>query len=167
MIGGGDWNGWFHSYGMNHFEGKEKEGYGKGYIGQFGNKDERTFSLRASAKTEHASDQWMQSAQYNVQTYIPSENFASLGKLTMTPPVLTGTTADALTIATNLSISGQTYNPKYRIMLQGKPKDKTLISVKGNTIGDAYVTLQAVETVLSGSATRVTFTDLPAYALTD
>ena len=166
MIGGGDWNGWFHSYGMNHFEGKEKEGYGKGYIGQFGNKDERTFSLRASAKTEHASDQWMQSAQYNVQTYIPSENFASLGKLTMTPPVLTGTTADALTIATNLSISGQTYNPKYRIMLQGKCKGDIQLP-SGQNLNSPYVTLQAVETVLSGSSTHVTFTDLPAYALTD
>lgn len=167
IIGGGNWNGWSYSYDMNHFEGKEKEGYGKGYIGQFGNKDERTFSLRTSAKTKQSSDQWMQSAQYNVQTYIPSENFASLGKLTMKEPVLTGTTADALTIATDLSISGQTYNPKYRIMLQGKPKDTNLTSVKGNKINDAYVTLQAVETVLSGSATRVTFTDLPAYVLTE
>ena len=166
MIGGGDWNGWFHSYGMNHFEGKEKEGYGKGYIGQFGNTIERTFSLRASAKTEQANVNWMQSAQYNVQTYIPSENFASLGKLTMTPPVLTGTTADALTIATDLSISGQTYNPKYRIMLQGKCKGDIQLP-SGQNLNSPYVTLQAVETVLSGSSTHVTFTDLPAYALTD
>ena len=166
IIGGGNWNGWFHSYGMNHFEGQEKEGYGKGYIGQFGNKDERTFSLRTSAKTKQSSDQWMQSAQYNVQTYIPSENFASLGKLTMTPPVLTGTTADALTIATDLSISGQTYNPKYRIMLQGKCKGDIQLP-SGQNLNSPYVTLQAVETVLSGSSTHVTFTDLPAYALTD
>ena len=167
IIGGGNWNGWSYSYDMNHFEGKEKEGYGKGYIGQFGNKDERTFSLRTSAKTEHASDQWMQSAQYNVQTYIPSENFASLGTLTMTEPVLTGTTADALTIATYLSISGQTYNPKYRIMLQGWCTDSNAKSPSGQSLKDKYVTLQAVETVLSGSATRVTFTDLPAYVLTE
>ena len=165
MIGGGEWNGWSQPYGMNHFEDKEKEGYGKGYIGQFGNTIERTFSLRASAKTNTESVNWMQSAQYNVQTYIPSENFASLGRLNMTDPVLTGTTADALTIATDLSISGQTYNPKYRIMLQGKcQKD---ITVDGENLNEQYVTLQAVETVLSGSPTRVTFTDLPAYALTD
>ena len=164
MIGGG-WN-WSVSYDKNHFETQANRG--KGYIGDFSIKNtERTFSLRASAKTKQPSNQWMQSDQYNVQTYMPKDNFVGLGKLTMTDPVLTGTTADALTIATDLSISGQTYNPKYRIMLQGKPKDKTLISVKGNTIGDAYVTLQAVETVLSGSPTRVTFTDLPAYALTD
>ena len=157
-------------YDKNHFAAKETSSDGKGYIGQYTNlwnAKGDTFSLRASAKTKQESVNWMQSAQYNVQTYITNGNFSGLGKLTMTDPVLTGTTADALTIATDLSISDQKYNPKYRIMLQGKPKDKTLTSVKGNKIGDAYVTLQAVETVLSGSPTRVTFTDLPAYALTD
>lgn len=166
LIGGG-WD-WSHSYDKNEFAAQANNGNGKGYIGEFSiQSTERTFSLRTSAKTKQASDQWMQSAQYNVQTYMPKDNFVGLGTLTMTDPVLTGTTADALTIATDLSISGQKYNPKYRIMLQGKPKDKTLISAKGHTINDAYVTLQAVETVLSGSATRVTFSDLPDAALTD
>lgn len=162
MIGGG-WN-WSVSYDKNHFETQANRG--KGYIGDFSIKNtERTFSLRASAKTKQPSNQWMQSAQYNVQTYMPKDNFVGLGKLTMTDPVLTGTTADALTIATDLSISGQTYNPKYRIMLQGRcQKD---ITVDGENLNGQYVTLQAVETVLSGSPTRVTFTDLPAYALTD
>lgn len=169
MTGGWNWSPRYSDmYDNNHFAQQATSSDGKGYIGHFTIYDtERTFSLRASAKTKRSSDQWMQSAQYNVQTYTPRNNFVGLGKLTMKEPVLTGTTADGLTIATDLSISGQTYNPKYRIMLQGKPKDKTLTSVKGNTIGDAYVTLQAVETVLSGSTTRVTFTDLPAYVLTD
>lgn len=167
IIGGGNWNGWSVSYNKNHFATQATGSYGKGYIGQFGNKDERTFSLRASAKTKQASDQWMQSAQYNVQTYITKGNFAGLGKLTMTDPVLTGTTADALTIATDLSISGQTYNPKYRIMLQGKCTDESAKSLSGQSLNGKYVTLQAVETVLSGSPTRVTFTDLPAYVLTE
>lgn len=169
MTGGWNWSPRYSDmYDNNHFAQQATSSDGKGYIGHFTIYDtERTFSLRASAKTKRSSDQWMQSAQYNVQTYTPKYNFVGLGKLTMKEPVLTGTTADGLTIATDLSISGQTYNPKYRIMLQGKPKDKTLTSVKGNTIGDAYVTLQAVETVLSGSTTRVTFTDLPAYVLTD
>ena len=162
MIGGG-WN-WSVSYDKNHFETQANRG--KGYIGDFSIKNtERTFSLRASAKTKQPSNQWMQSDQYNVQTYMPNNNFVGLGKLTMKDPVLTGTTADALTIATDLSISGQTYNPKYRIMLQGRcQKD---ITVDGENLNGQYVTLQAVETVLSGSPTRVTFTDLPAYALTD
>ena len=165
LIGGG-WN-WSVPYNENKFAEQEKKYNGKGCIGEFGNEIERTFSLRASAKTNTESVNWMQSAQYNVQTYIPSKNFASLGTLTMTEPVLTGTTADALTIATDLSISGQTYNPKYRIMLQGWCTDSNAKSPSGQSLKDKYVTLQAVETVLSGSTTRVTFTDLPAYVLTE
>lgn len=169
MTGGWNWSPKYSDmYDNNHFANQATNTDGKGYIGYFTIYDtERTFSLRASAKTKQSSDQWMQSAQYNVQTYTPKYNFVGLGTLKMKDLVLTGTTADALTIATDLSISGQTYNPKYRIMLQGKPKDKTLTSVKGNPINDAYVTLQAVETVLSGSLTHVTFTDLPAYVLTE
>lgn len=169
MTGGWNWSPKYSDmYDNNHFANQATNTDGKGYIGYFTIYDtERTFSLRASAKTKQSSDQWMQSAQYNVQTYTPKYNFVGLGTLKMTEPVLSGTTADALTIATDLSISGQTYNPKYRIMLQGKPKDTNLTSVKGNPINDAYVTLQAVETVLSGSTTRVTFTDLPAYVLTE
>lgn len=161
---------WSHSYDKDYFAKQANTTDGKGCIGKYSDlwsKSGDTVSLRASAKTTQASVDWMQSAQYNEQTHITNGNFVGLGKLTMADPVLTGTTADALTIATNLSISDQTYNPKYRIMLQGKPKDKTLTSVKGNPINDAYVTLQAVETVLSGSPTRVTFTDLPAYVLTE
>ena len=166
LIGGG-WD-WSHSYDKNEFATQANNSNGKGYMGEFSiQRTERTFSLRTSAKTTQASVNWMQSAQYNVQTYMPKDNFVGLGKLTMKEPVLTGTTADALTIATDLSISGQKYNPKYRIMLQGKPKNTNLTSVKGNPINDAYVTLQAVETVLSGSSTHVTFTDLPAYVLTE
>ena len=169
MTGGWNWSPKYSDmYDNNHFANQATNTDGKGYIGHFTIFDtERTFSLRASAKTKQSSDQWMQSAQYNVQTYTPKYNFVGLGTLKMKDPVLTGTTADALTIATDLSISGQTYNPKYRIMLQGKPKNTNLTSVKGNPINDAYVTLQAVETVLSGSPTRVTFTDLPAYVLTE
>ncbi len=169
MTGGWNWSPKYSDmYDNNHFANQATNTDGKGYIGYFTIYDtERTFSLRASAKTKQSSDQWMQSAQYNVQTYTPKYNFVGLGTLKMKDPVLTGTTADALTIATDLSIFGQTYNPKYRIMLQGKPKDKTLTSAKGSPINDAYVTLQAVETVLSGSPTRVTFTDLPAYVLTE
>ena len=162
----GGWS-WSYEYDNNHFKAQASSNNGKGYIGLFSNTTARTFSLRASAKTtQQPSVKWMQSAQYNVQTYVPSGNFGGLGTLNMTDPVLTGTTADTLTIATDLSISGQTYNPKYRIMLQGKCKDSSVTSVSGQNLNGQYVTLQAVETVLSGSATHVTFTDLPDYALT-
>lgn len=166
MIGGG-WN-WSVKYDNNHFKAQESSNNGKGYIGLFSNTTARTFPLRASAKTtQQPSVEWMQSAQYNVQTYVPSGNFGGLGTLTMSNPILTGITADELTIATDLSISGQTYNPKYRIMLQGKCRDSSATSVSGQSLKDQFVTLQAVETVLSGSVTHVTFTDLPDYALTE
>lgn len=166
MIGGG-WN-WSVKYDNNHFKAQESSNNGKGYIGLFSNTTARTFPLRASAKTtQQPSVEWMQSAQYNVQTYVPSGNFGGLGTLTMSNPILTGITADELTIATDLSISGQTYNPKYRIMLQGKCEDSSVTSVSGQNLNGKYVTLQAVETVLSGSVTHVTFTDLPDYALTE
>lgn len=166
MIGGG-WN-WSVKYDNNHFKAQESSNNGKGYIGLFSNTTARTFPLRASAKTtQQPSVEWMQSAQYNVQTYVPSGNFGGLGTLTMSNPILTGITADELTIATDLSISGQTYNPKYRIMLQGRCKDSNVTSVSGQSLKDQFVTLQAVETVLSGSTTHVTFTDLPVYALTE
>ena len=169
MTGGWNWSPKYSDmYDNNHFANQATNTDGKGYIGYFTIYDtERTFSLRASAKTKQSSDQWMQSAQYNVQTYTPKYNFVGLGKLTMAAPVLTGTTADALTIATDLSISGQRYNPKYRIMLQGKCTDESAKSLSGQSLNGKYVTLQAVETVLSGSTTHVTFTDLPAYVLTE
>lgn len=161
-------NPWSKTYDNNYFKAQASSNNGKGYIGSFSNKTARTFPLRASAKTtQQPSVKWMQSAQYNVQTYVPSGNFGGLGTLTMTDPILTGITADELTIATDLSISGQTYNPKYRIMLQGKCKDSSVTSVSGKNLNGQYVTLQAVETVLSSSATHVTFTDLPGYALTE
>lgn len=140
----------------------------KGYLFWLaGNQKNGTISVRASVKTTNPSADWMQSAQYNVMTYLPGNNYSGLGTLSIENVAVTGTSTDNLAITADVKIAGQTVNPKYRIMLQGKPKDKNLTSVKGHTIGDAYVTLQAVETVLSGSATRVTFSDLPDAALTD
>ena len=125
-----------------------------------------TVSVRATVKANN-STAWMQSAQYNVMTYLPGYDYDGLGTLSIANVAATGTSTDNLAITADVKITGQTVNPKYRIMLQGKPKDKTLTSVKGHKIDDAYVTLQAVETVLSGSATHVTFSDLPDAALTE
>lgn len=138
----------------------------KGYLCWFPDIKNQTVTMRATVKAVD-STAWMQSAQYNVRTYDSGDNYNGLGTLTIEGVAVTGTNTDNLAITADVKIAGQTVNPKYRIMLQGKPKDKNLTSVKGHTIGDAYVTLQAVETVLSGSATRVTFSDLPDAALTD
>ena len=140
----------------------------KGYLFWLaGNQKNGTISVRASVKTTNPSADWMQSAQYNVMTYLPGDNYKGLGTLSIEHVAVTGTSTDNLAITADVKIADQAVNPKYRIMLQGKPKDKKLTSVKGHTIGDAYVTLQAVEMVLSGSATHVTFSDLPDAALTE
>lgn len=138
----------------------------KGYLCWFPDIKNQTVTMRATVKANN-STAWMQSAQYNVRTYDSGDNYNGLGTLSIENVAVTGTNTDNLAITADVKITGQTVNPKYRIMLQGKPKDKNLTSVKGHTIGDAYVTLQAVETVLSSSATRVTFSDLPDAALTD
>ena len=138
----------------------------KGYLCWFPDIKNQTVTMRATVKANN-STAWMQSAQYNVRTYDSGDNYKGLGTLSIENVAVTGTNTDNLAITADVKIAGQTVNPKYRIMLQGKPKDKKLTSVKGHTIGDAYVTLQAVEMVLSGSATRVTFSDLPDAVLTD
>lgn len=138
----------------------------KGYLCWFPDIKNKTVTMRATVKANN-STAWMQSAQYNVRTYDSGDNYNGLGTLTIEGVAVTGTNTDNLAITADVKITGQTVNPKYRIMLQGKPKDKKLTSVKGHTIGDAYVTLQAVEMVLSGSATHVTFSDLPDAALTE
>ena len=140
---------------------------GKGWIQQYSNSGGKTLTFRASVKTKTKSENWMQSARYNVESYIPQAQYKDLGNLTISNFSVTGTSTENLAIDADLSITGQKYNPKYRIMLQGKCNDDTATSENGQPLNGQYVTLQAVETVLSGSATHVTFTDLPDYALTE
>ena len=141
-------------------------GFGKGCINYYSGFMGKTLTFRASVKTVNKSEEWMQSARYNVESYIPQTNYTDLGKLSIDNFAVTGTSTQNLAIDADLSITGQKYNPKYRIMLQGKCRDAA-VSENGQPLKDKYVTLQAVETVLSGSATHVTFTDLPDYALTE
>ena len=140
---------------------------GKGYIEQYSRSGGNTLTFRASVKTKNTSEKWMQSARYNVESYIPQKDYTDLGNLSISNFAVTGTSTQDLAIDADLSITGQKYNPKYRIMLQGRCKDDTAISENRQPLNGQYVTLQAVETVLSGSATHVTFTDLPDYALTE
>ena len=124
-----------------------------------------TVSVRATVKANNPT-KWMQSAQYNVMTYLPGDNYGGLGELTIANVAATGTSTDNLAITADVKITGQTVNPKYRIMLQGICQ-QNITTVDGKDLQGQYVTLQAVETVLSGSATHVTFSDLPDAALTD
>ena len=140
---------------------------GKGYIEQYSNSGGKTVTFRASVKTKTKSENWMQSARYNVESYIPQAQYKDLGTLSIDNFAVTGTSTQDLAVDADLSITGQKYNPKYRIMLQGICNDDTAISENGQPLKDKYVTLQAVETVLSGSATHVTFTDLPDTVFND
>ena len=125
-----------------------------------------TVSVRATVKANNPTA-WMQSAQYNVMTYLPGNNYNGLGTLSIEKVAVTGTSTDNLAISADVKITGQAVNPKYRIMLQGKCKN-SVTADNGTVLQQGqYITLQAVETVLSGSATRVTFSDLPDAALTD
>ncbi len=148
--------------------GKNEQGVKntKGYLFWLPNSQKSgTVSVRATVKANNSTE-WMQSAQYNVMTYLPGNNYGGLGTLSIEHVAVTGTSTDNLAITADVHITGQKVNPKYRIMLQGKCQ-KDITTVDGKDLYGQYVTLQAVETVLSGSPTRVTFTDLPAYALTD
>lgn len=124
-----------------------------------------TVSVRATVKANNSTE-WMQSAQYNVMTYLPGNNYGGLGTLSIEKVAVTGTSTDNLAITADVKITGQTVNPKYRIMLQGICINDATAD-NGTALQGKYVTLQAVETVLSGSVTRVTFSDLPDAALTD
>ena len=136
----------------------------KGYLCWFPDIKNQTVTMRATVKAV-GSTAWMQSAQYNVRTYDSGDNYGGLGTLGIEHVAVTGTSTDNLAITADVKIADQAVNPKYRIMLQGKCQKE--ITVDGKNLKGQYVTLQAVETVLSGSATRVTFSDLPDAALTD
>lgn len=137
----------------------------KGYLFWQDTQKTGTISVRATVKANN-SKEWMQSAQYNVMTYLPRNNYSGLGTLSIENVAVTGTSTDNLAITADVKITDQAVNPKYRIMLQGKYSG-TASADNGTSLQGKYVTLQAVETVLSGSTTRVTFSDLPDAALTD
>ncbi len=147
--------------------GKNEQGVKntKGYLFWLPNSQKSgTVSVRATVKANNSTE-WMQSAQYNVMTYLPGNNYKGLGTLSIEHVAVTGTSTDNLAITADVKIADQAVNPKYRIMLQGKCQKE--ITVDGKNLKGQYVTLQAVETVLSGSATHVTFSDLPDAALTE
>lgn len=138
----------------------------KGYLfWLYSSQKSGTVSVRATVKANNSTE-WMQSAQYNVMTYLPRNNYSGLGTLSIENVAVTGTSTDNLAITADVKITDQAVNPKYRIMLQGKYSG-TASADNGTSLQGKYVTLQAVETVLSGSATHVTFSDLPDAALTD
>lgn len=140
--------------------------------------------LRATATPgTGATGAWMESARYDEEIGIPKAgtNINSglvhgtafeTNKPTMGQPVITGSTADDLSITVNLQFAADTiFNtvPNYRVMLVGQYNgDETISNEAEGTAANAqplkgqYVTLAAVEKPVYSSGTKFTLENLPA-----
>ena len=139
--------------------------------------------LRATATPgTGATGAWMESARYDEEIGIPVAMANSNSGLvhgtafstgtTMGQPVITGSTADNLSITVTLQFTADTiFNtvPNYRVMLVGKYNGEETISnaaegTATNTqpLNGQYVTLAAVEKPVYSSGTKFTLENLPA-----
>ena len=140
--------------------------------------------LRATATPgATATGAWMESARYDEEIGIPvamaNKNSGLVhGKafdtknVTMGQPVITGSTADDLSITVNLKFTADTITntvPNYRVMLVGKYNgDETISNAAEGTATNAqplkgqYVTLAAVEKPVYSSGTEFVLSNLPA-----
>lgn len=143
--------------------------------------------LRATATPgEGATGAWMESARYDEEIGIPKTYYSgdkgsnsglvhgtafSTGT-TMGQPVITGSTADDLSITVTLQFTADTiFNtvPNYRVMLVGQYNgDETISNEAEGTAANAqplkgqYVTLAALEKPVYSSGTEFTLENLPA-----
>ncbi|MFR6662612.1 MAG: prepilin-type N-terminal cleavage/methylation domain-containing protein, partial [Gemmiger sp.] len=141
--------------------------------------------LRATATPgEGATGAWMESARYDEEIGIPKAGpntnsglvhgtAFETNKPTMGQPVITGSTADDLSITVNLQFTADTiFNtvPNYRVMLVGQYNgDETISNAAEGTaatnaqpLNGQYVTLAAVEKPVYSSGTKFTLENLPA-----
>ena len=143
--------------------------------------------LRATATPgTGATGAWMESARYDEEIGIPKTYYSgdkgsnsglvhgtafSTGT-TMGQPVITGSTADDLSITVTLQFTADTiFNtvPNYRVMLLGKYNgEETISNAAEGTAANAqplkgqYVTLAAVEKPVYSSGTEFVLSNLPA-----
>lgn len=144
--------------------------------------------LRATATPgDTATGAWMESARYDEEIGIPRTYYTandpnsnsglvhgtafSTGT-TMGQPVITGSTADDLSITVNLQFTADTiFNtvPNYRVMLVGKYNGEETISnaaegtaAKTQPLKGQYVTLAALEKPVYSSGTEFVLSNLPA-----
>lgn len=135
--------------------------------------------LRATATPgAGATGAWMESARYDEEIGIPvaktnTNSGLVHGKAVISEPVITGSTADDLSITVTLQFTADTIPntvPNYRVMLLGQYTGKEQIS---NAAEDAtaantqplygqYVTLAAVEKPVYSSGTEFVLSNLPA-----
>ena len=135
--------------------------------------------LRATATPgAGATGAWMESARYDEEIGIPvamanSNSGLVHGTASIREPVITGSTADDLSITVTLQFTADTiFNtvPNYRVMLVGKYNgDETISNAAEGTaatntkpLNDQYVTLAAVEKPVYSSGTKFTLENLPA-----
>ena len=145
--------------------------------------------LRATATPgEGATGAWMESARYDEEIGIPRTYYDAndrnsnsglvhgtafeTNNTTMGQPVITGSTADDLSITVTLQFTANTISntvPNYRVMLVGQYNGEETISnaaegtaAKTQTLKGQYVTLAAVEKPVYSSGTEFVLSNLPA-----
>lgn len=140
--------------------------------------------LRATATPgTDATGAWMESARYDEEIGIPRTYYTANdpnsnsglvhGKASIREPVITGSTADNLSITVTLQFTADTIPntvPNYRVMLVGQYNGDEQISnaAEGTTatnqqpLKGQYVTLAAVEKPVYSSGTKFTLENLPA-----
>lgn len=140
--------------------------------------------LRATATPgATATDAWMESARYDGEIGIPRTYYKDNdqnrnsglvhGTAVINQPVITGSTADDLSITVTLKFTADTIPntvPNYRVMLVGKYNgDETISNAAEGTaatntkpLNGQYVTLAAVEKPVYSSGTKFTLENLPA-----
>ena len=139
--------------------------------------------LRATATPgAGATGAWMESARYDEEIGIPKTYYRTgdngsnsglvHGTASINEPVITGSTADNLSITVTLKFTADTIPntvPNYRVMLVGKYNGDETISnaaegtaAKTQTLNGQYVTLAAVEKPVYSSGTEFVLSNLPA-----
>ena len=139
--------------------------------------------LRATAtQGTDATGAWMESARYDEEIGIPRTYYKdndqnrnsglAHGTASISEPVITGSTADDLSITVNLQFTADTIPntvPNYRVMLVGKYNGNEQISnaaedtaAKTQPLKGQYVTLAALEKPVYSSGTEFVLSNLPA-----
>lgn len=139
--------------------------------------------LRATATPgTDATGAWMESARYDEEIGIPKTYYSGdkgsnsglvHGTASISQPVITGSTADDLSITVNLQFTADTIPntvPNYRVMLVGQYNGEETISnaaegtAATNTkpLNGQYVTLAALEKPVYSSGTEFVLSNLPA-----
>lgn len=146
---------------------------------------ERTLTLTALATPENNSTNYLRSAQYKSETYLPSQRrdnpssdkdglpLGTLNKDGNTEFVTyTGQTAESFEATVKFSFTPRVENgssehgsPTYRVMLLAKYLGND--TVNGQSLNGQYITLAAREGIVTGSPVTFNLNSLPSDAMTN